>query len=152
MPVQPFTNTHICWIGIALLLCGVIGASAQSPLPAGLPPPPPFAQQAPSAANGCGRTAPTFLRPVASTHVVAPFPSSALQNQESGRVMLRVVVGAQGSVTEATVLRSSGYADLDEAAISSVKDNWRWQPPPNDCAEMGVVLNVFYNWINPGAR
>jgi TonB family protein len=103
-------------------------------------------QPAPSLSNGCGRNGPIFLIPIASTHKIAPYPPDAVQNHEAGRALLRVVVNKEGDVSEATVTKSSGFTDLDEAALISVKENWRWQPPPAECADMGVVVPVFYDW------
>jgi protein TonB len=137
------------WIVFATLLADTGPVFAQIPIPPGSPPPSPFAQQAPGVSNGCGRTAGIFLRAVPNTHLIAPYPSEAVQNHESGRVLLRVVVDREGNASEATVTKSSGYPDLDDAAIASVKGNWRWQPPPPECAEMGVVVPVFYIWNNP---
>jgi protein TonB len=129
-------------------LSGAGPAIAQNSIPHRAPPPP-FAQPAPSLSNGCGRNSGIFLRPVPGTHLAAPFPPGAIENHEVGRVLLSVIVDGQGSVREVTVTRSSGYPDLDDAAMAAVKDNWRWQPPPPECAEMGVVVPAFYNWSLP---
>jgi TonB family protein len=138
--------TRLAVWGWALLLVGVTQASAQTP-----PPLPPFMQPPPNAANQCGRTGPTFLRPVASTHTIAPFPPGAAKNREQGRVTLLVIVDGDGNSREVTVAKSSGYPDLDDAAIASVKDNWKWQKPLPECADMGVVVPVFYLWTLYGA-
>ena len=41
---------------------------------------------------------------------------------------LQMVISAQGTVTSATVLQSSGFADLDQAAVAWVQQHWRYKP------------------------
>ncbi len=56
------------------------------------------------------------------------YPVEALQQELEGRVVLRVAIDSSGKVTAASVLRSSGYANLDQAAHQTVK-RWRFDPP-----------------------
>jgi protein TonB len=137
-----FAIKNICVAGLFLSSPPAFAQSA--------PPPSPFAQPAPNAGNDCGRAGPTFLRPIASSHKIAPYPADAVRNHEQGRVLLRVVVDGNGSARDVSVTRSSGYSDLDDAAATFVKENWRWQPPPDECADKGVIVPVFYNWSIPG--
>lgn len=50
----------------------------------------------------------------------APYPPQAKQRRETGMVLLVVLVGADGLAKDARVHRSSGYAELDQAAITAV--------------------------------
>jgi len=53
-------------------------------------------------------------------HRPAPaYPEASLNNGEEGRVEVQVRVGADGRVREAVVLRSSGLAHMDEAAVAA---------------------------------
>jgi protein TonB len=46
---------------------------------------------------------------------------------ESGRVIVRVLISANGRVREAHLYQSSGHDRLDNAALQTVLD-WRCQP------------------------
>lgn len=64
------------------------------------------------------------------TKVFSPapvYPAAALRDGITGRVVLRVRVAADGGVTAASVLRSSGREILDDAALAAVRQ-WRFQP------------------------
>jgi protein TonB len=48
------------------------------------------------------------------------YPKSALMNEETGVVRVRFVVGADNHLLSASVLKSSGYKDLDKAAVAAL--------------------------------
>lgn len=69
-------------------------------------------------------------------HSPAPaYPAEALRQGLTGRVVLRVQVDSAGVVVVASVLRSSGHAILDEAALAGVRQ-WRFQP----AKQLGVAI------------
>jgi len=55
------------------------------------------------------------------------YPPAAIANNEQGEVMLRVLIDAQGTVTELIVHQSSGFQRLDRAAQMAVRE-WRFIP------------------------
>ena len=55
------------------------------------------------------------------------YPSSARSAGIEGVVGVKMLVNASGKVTEAIVVRSSGNAALDEAAVAAVY-KWRFTP------------------------
>jgi protein TonB len=56
------------------------------------------------------------------SHVIKPvYPLGARQRGEEGSLEAELLVEADGSVGVATVRRSSGFADLDRAAISALR-------------------------------
>ncbi len=57
----------------------------------------------------------------------APYPKMSQRLGEEGRVLLRVMVGADGRPTGATVAKSSGSEHLDRAGIDTVM-RWRFKP------------------------
>jgi periplasmic protein TonB len=57
----------------------------------------------------------------------APYPKMNQRLGEEGRVVLRVMVGADGKPTSATVAKSSGSEHLDRAGIDTVM-RWRFKP------------------------
>ena len=65
---------------------------------------------------------------VGSTHTIPPYPPLAIRLNEFGKVRLHLTITPQGTVTDAAVVRSSGYADLDQAARSWVVAHWRYHP------------------------
>jgi len=65
---------------------------------------------------------------LAYTHTTPPYPELARKLTEQGTVTLQMTISAQGDVTSATVLQSSGFPDLDQAAVSWVQQHWRYKP------------------------
>jgi len=72
--------------------------------------------------------APTPPSGIAATHTQPPYPMLARRIGEQGSVLLSITVAIDGSVQSASVARSSGKIDLDEAAVSWVKDHWKYRP------------------------
>lgn len=70
----------------------------------------------------------TFVAGVMSTHTIPPYPLLASRLGEHGKVQLHLAISAQGAVTSADVVQSSGFADLDQAAIKWVIANWKYKP------------------------
>jgi protein TonB len=56
------------------------------------------------------------------------YPEYARRHEQQGTVTLRVLVGEDGAVLAAKVAESSGYDSLDEAALATVRDRWRFTP------------------------
>ena len=119
---------------LAILLLGTHPAIAQTDL------------EAPSAANQCGRTHRAMLPIIAGTHRVADYPLIARRLEQQGRTWMRVLVDKNGIAREAIVIYTSGTKRLDEAAVDSIVGKWRWQPPPPECAESGVMLLVMQDF------
>jgi protein TonB len=66
--------------------------------------------------------------PVAASSNRPPrYPEDALRERIEGIVRVQVGVGRDGSVTDATVLSTSGHQELDAAALEAVRA-WRFQP------------------------
>lgn len=56
------------------------------------------------------------------------YPRAALRAGASGTVYLRFTVGVKGRVTDCTVTRSSGNADLDETTCRLIRQRFRYKP------------------------
>ena len=108
------------------------------------PQPGPTNQQAPGASNGTGEGSGSGTGtgdgagagegrgvPVTPPRVVSAvqpkYPSSARSAGVEGVVGVKMLVNASGKVEEAYVVRSSGNAALDEAAVAAVY-KWRFSP------------------------
>lgn len=63
-----------------------------------------------------------------ATHTIPDYPALDRRLDHQGTVLLALVIDAQGNVTDANVMRSSGFDGLDEAAVSWVKAYWRYKP------------------------
>lgn len=67
--------------------------------------------------------------------IVAPaptYPRDPLNEGITGTVELELLVGVDGRVLEARVVRSSGNRQLDSAARDTVLRQWRFQPATHD--------------------
>jgi protein TonB len=67
--------------------------------------------------------------------IVAPaptYPRGPLTEGITGTVELELLVGVDGRVLEARVVRSSGNRQLDSAARDTVLRQWRFQPATHD--------------------
>jgi protein TonB len=60
-------------------------------------------------------------------HVAPRYPRSARERGLEGVVTLKVVVEANGDLGDISIVKSSGYALLDRAAIAAVED-WEFRP------------------------
>lgn len=56
------------------------------------------------------------------------YPIASRRRREEGVVLLRVRVSATGAPEQVLVDRSSGFAELDDAAASVVQQRWRFVP------------------------
>ena len=135
-------------------------ATAPAPQPVAVADPTPA--PAPNAPTGV--TAPQPPAPPIAAAVAAPAPAPAkvelpssdadyLQNPkpvypplskrlgEQGKVMVRVLIGADGAVQSATLARSSGFNRLDEAALAAVL-KWRFVP-----GKRGGVAEAMWHQI-----
>jgi len=65
---------------------------------------------------------------VMNTHTTPPYPVPARTAGHQGIVTLQITVGPNGEVTNATVARSSGFSELDQAAVTWVMAHWKYKP------------------------
>jgi len=61
-----------------------------------------------------------------------PYPLVARRLGMEGVVLLEVVVAPDGHAAEVRVARSSGYPALDESALTTVRERWRFIPAHRD--------------------
>jgi protein TonB len=85
--------------------------------------PPPLNNHVPSA--------PVKFNPNATDGGIYPkpnYPGFALRNRSQGTVTIEIMVDSTGAVTDAKVLKTSGFTMLDESAVETVKTRWRFPP------------------------
>ena len=96
-------------------------APIQPPAPPALPPAPPAPPAAPVVVQPSSRAAHL-------NNPAPPYPAMSRRLGESGRVVLRVLIGTDGRAQEVRVQRSSGFERLDELALETARDRWRYVP------------------------
>ncbi|MBX3654656.1 MAG: energy transducer TonB [Ramlibacter sp.] len=140
-----------------------------------LPPPPlpvAIADPTPAPAAPTGVTtppppAPPIAAPVAVAPVAPPpppkveLPSSDadyLQNPkpaypaiskrlgEQGKVVIRVLIGTDGTAQKAEIRQSSGYDRLDQAALTTVQ-RWRYVPGKRNGVAEAMWFNIPINFV-----
>jgi periplasmic protein TonB len=80
-------------------------------------------------------------------HAQPPYPDTALASGEQGDVLVGVYVSPSGQIKKFRLAQSSGFNDLDDAAVESVL-GWRFVPairdgnPVSDWTTVKVVFQM----------
>lgn len=74
-----------------------------------------------------------------SAHIV--YPAVCKENSIAGKVFLKFVIDTDGSVTDATVIKSSGVELLDNEALRVVRSMPAWTPGKQN----GRTVKTYYN-------
>jgi len=82
-----------------------------------------------------------IARPLYKQNTSPEYPPRARRMGYEGLVMLKVLVDENGRVEDLAVFKSSGYAALDRAAISSVK-TWLFEPGTEDGKKKKMWVKV----------
>lgn len=78
--------------------------------------------------NGSGEGSGVPVKPPRLLREVAPvYPASARNSGATGVVTVRILVGADGSVEDVTVVGSSGNGAMDNSVVTAV-NKWRFSP------------------------
>lgn len=96
---------------------------------------------------GFARAAVADSTPTVDTSTPTPvvYPTAAQSSGEQGTVILSVYVSGRGKPILANVARTSGFPDLDNAAIETVM-NWHYVPAVHggDTASGWATVQVVY--------
>jgi len=65
---------------------------------------------------------------ITATHTVPPYPPIARRIGAEGKVTLRLTVSAEGRVSQADIVTSSGRSDLDQTAQQWIVAHWIYKP------------------------
>lgn len=76
-----------------------------------------------------------------------PYPALSRRLGESGRVVVRVLIGTDGRAQEARVQRSSGFDRLDRVALETARDHWRYVPGTRDGVPEAMWFNVPISFV-----
>lgn len=144
-------------------------AKAPVPLPTVAPQPLAIADPAPSPHAPAGVSTPAPVTPQAAAPVTAAPPAPArvelpssdadyLQNPkppypplskrlgEQGKVVVRVLIGADGTAQKAEIKQSSGFDRLDQSALGTVL-RWRYVPGKRAGVPEAMWFNVPINFV-----
>ena len=76
-----------------------------------------------------------------------PYPPMSKRLGETGRVIVRVLIGPNGRAQEARIQRSSGFERLDEIALETARDRWRYVPGTRNGVPEAMWFNVPINFV-----
>jgi TonB family protein len=111
----------------------LVGAPASS-IPPVPPPPPP-----PGWAAGAVRVGGNVTQPTKTKHVAPVYPAIAQSAHVQGVVILEAVIGVDGKVQDARILRSIPL--LDQAALDAVKQ-WEFTPTLLNGSPVPVIMTM----------
>lgn len=75
-----------------------------------------------------------------------PYPALSKRMGEQGKVVLRVLIGVDGTAQRAEISQSSGYDRLDQAALTTVL-RWRYVPGKRGGVPEAMWFNVPINFV-----
>jgi protein TonB len=75
------------------------------------------------------------------------YPRDAALRRISGDLYIRFSIRRDGSVGDITLVRTSGYHDLDEAALQAVKDGEPYWPLPDDWKEEELSITGHFIYV-----
>jgi TonB family protein len=100
---------------------------------------PPFGSQQSAAAQVSYRAQP--VPDPAFPHAISAYPRVALRNRQEGTVVVRLLVLPSGEIGDVSLVKSSGYPQLDAAALVE-SGNWRYLPAVRDGAPVSSEVDV----------
>jgi periplasmic protein TonB len=74
------------------------------------------------------------------------FPDVARRDRFSGTPVIEVTIGADGKLLQTVVRRSSGHAEIDEAAMRILKLAAPFDPFPGDLSTKHDQIRIAYEW------
>lgn len=74
------------------------------------------------------------------------YPAMSRRLREQGKVVVDVLIGADGSAQQARLKHSSGYDRLDQAALETVQ-RWRYVPGRKGGVAMAMWFSVPINFV-----
>jgi protein TonB len=80
------------------------------------------------------------------------YPTSALANNQGGRVVMRVTVARSGQVLDVGVRTSSGWPAIDAAEVETIRKAGRFPPLPSEMPGDPVVLVLPVTYSPAGSR
>ncbi len=82
---------------------------------------------------------------LADKNCKAEYPKASLMNEEQGDVTMSFLVGTDGNVVESKIDKSSGFKNLDKAALKALSA-CKFKPGTKDGAVAQTWTKVDYSW------
>jgi protein TonB len=73
------------------------------------------------------------------------YPAQSKRLMETGRVVVRVFIGADGQASQASIKQSSGFERLDQASMEHAL-KWKYIPGKRDGIPQGMWFDIPFNW------
>ncbi|MFZ1979935.1 MAG: TonB family protein [Smithella sp.] len=75
------------------------------------------------------------------------YPPNSYKKKEEGTVIVRISIDADGRLGGASIMSSSGYADLDNDALNVVQVTAPFEPLPEyyDLSRLNIITSFTYN-------
>ena len=124
----------------------VVAVVEADPVPANPQPAVVETPATPSTNTGAMRTA-VFAD--ANACVKPDYPTNAARNGETGTVTLALLVGTDGKVAGSRIQRSSGFRDLDKAAVTALSQ-CKFKPAMNGGVAEQAWAQLSYVWTLEG--
>jgi protein TonB len=80
-----------------------------------------------------------------------PYPIEAARQGHQGVTMLIVTIDASGNVLDVKVEKSSGFRELDRAAVQAAR-NWKFNPGIKSGQPAGGQVRIPVNWTLNGVE
>jgi len=74
------------------------------------------------------------------------YPAASRRLREQGSVTLQVLVDARGFATDVRLVESSGFSQLDQAALSGVRSHYRFMPGTVDGKPEPMWFTFKFTW------
>ncbi len=75
-----------------------------------------------------------------------PYPPTSRRLGEEGKVVIRVLISAEGLPSQAQIHKSSGFERLDQAALETI-ERWRFVPGKRGGVPEAMWFNVPFDFI-----
>jgi protein TonB len=91
-------------------------------------------------------TAPTLAAGPGNNCATRYYPAMAIRLSHQGSTMVTVHIAADGSVAAADVSGSSGYDELDQAAVTCIQNGWHFKPAEENGSPVASTKQYRIVW------
>ena len=87
-----------------------------------------------------------YLKKIKNKIFQSEYPQKASEKHEEGTVVIRISIDADGRLSGATIVTSSGFKDLDYGALSAVTTAAPFEPLPEvyNLSRLHVTVTILY--------
>jgi len=104
---------------------------------------PPPAAAAPSLPSAARVVEPA---PLSSDNLLPTYPEAAMRRHLQGKVEIELSLTAEGRVSAARVLQSSGHELLDQTTLAALRQ-WRFRPATRDGVPVASLFRQVVTWV-----